>query len=1000
MSSRHYEELWRDGVAELVALLDAEHPEDRAAAPKSLEDWARLYIRYVQTLRKLCAAHDGVAQPQKRACLRGTLDACAGRVLELRAWLAGLNGGVDVLGEALGEQLLALSLTPDALELPVLAYFREARAEALAAHAEAAAAAVAAAEAAGGALPGEQATAGGTQNADEEADSDDEDQEAEQGPSSPSAAAGASAEAQQEQPQEQQQQPAGSESEVQHTAAAAELIPEEEARRAAAVVAIQAAGRGWLARRHVAAQRRAEMEFLGMLPAGGGRSAELAGRLAAISAERKQRQAARQAELDEGLVSIKAGVRQREGWALKERIRDKLNDWFLGSRDPETGEYADLPTADKGGSRNIIHPPPPQPSAEEAAAAAARASKAGAAAGKSSSSGKPGGGKGKAAAGEEAPRCSQAFLEGLRAAVQLYMDVWQEYEPSDPAAPLQPPELEGMPVPKGSDLLDRYDEAMVTAEVRPVVHEEVRLEADDDMRRLIQGIKDMLKSEREGRKKKGGKGGKKGSKKEGSGSKGGKGSKGDKGDAKKKAAAAPAGGKKGEAASKKGEAADGEGKPAKKKKGKDLTAGRSIESIFAELAAAGLVRSPVPTTVDQFLGGDRLLKLADIPRAEPPPPPPVKSKTGGKKANAAAAAGKAAAAAGKAAASGSGGKAGSGSKGGKGGDAAGAAAGAEGGEVKDYPEPSLAEARQAVVASCILPLGAHPALSKAQAPRTVLLYGPPGTGKSLLAAAVAHQAGASLFDLSPAATAGKYAGKAAATMVHMVFKVAKALAPSVVLLEDIDQVFISDKTRAKVLAPPGGEPPNRIKKQLLAEVADLEPVDGVLVLCTSRQPQACVKKDERALRTFVQRYIQLPLPDHGSRLTLLGAFAQREGLDASAHLSLLAQLTDGLSAGQLLAFVQQLAAHMQGGGAADCAPAEPAAAVGTLSEQQQGQGEQQAQPPLAPLVQAALELLPGFPPVKADEAQALREWTARVHSPLPPEEEPKEGKKGGKGKKK
>ena len=41
-----------------------------------------------------------------------------------------------------------------------------------------------------------------------------------------------------------------------------------------------------------------------------------------------------------------------------------------------------------------------------------------------------------------------------------------------------------------------------------------------------------------------------------------------------------------------------------------------------------------------------------------------------------------------------------------------------------------------------------------------------------------------------------------------------------------------------------------------------------------RPPQACVKKDERALRTLVQRYIQLPLPDYGGRLALLGAFAQ------------------------------------------------------------------------------------------------------------------------------
>lgn len=125
------------------------------------------------------------------------------------------------------------------------------------------------------------------------------------------------------------------------------------------------------------------------------------------------------------------------------------------------------------------------------------------------------------------------------------------------------------------------------------------------------------------------------------------------------------------------------------------------------------MRSPAPTTAEQFLGGDRLVKLADIPQAEPPPAQPIKSKTGGKKANAAAAAGKAAAGSsgGKAAGGGSG-KAGSAaSKGGKGGDAA-AAGGGEAGELKEYPEPSLAEARQAVVASCILPLGAHPALSK------------------------------------------------------------------------------------------------------------------------------------------------------------------------------------------------------------------------------------------------------------------------------------------------
>lgn len=50
----------------------------------------------------------------------------------------------------------------------------------------------------------------------------------------------------------------------------------------------------------------------------------------------------------------------------------------------------------------------------------------------------------------------------------------------------------------------------------------------------------------------------------------------------------------------------------------------------------------------------------------------------------------------------------------------------------------------------------------------VLLFGPPDSGKSLLSSAVVHQAGATMFDLSPAATDGKYTGKQVALMVHMV----------------------------------------------------------------------------------------------------------------------------------------------------------------------------------------------------------------------------------------
>lgn len=118
-----------------------------------------------------------------------------------------------------------------------------------------------------------------------------------------------------------------------------------------------------------------------------------------------------------------------------------------------------------------------------------------------------------------------------------------------------------------------------------------------------------------------------------------------------------------------------------------MQAGRSIESIFAELAAAGLVRLPPPTCVADFLGGDRMAEEV-AGGAAPQPAQPSKPKAGGKKNNASAPGQAAKAPAGKAK----------------------TAAGED--EFQPYPEHSLAQGRQAVVASCVLPLGAHPALSK------------------------------------------------------------------------------------------------------------------------------------------------------------------------------------------------------------------------------------------------------------------------------------------------
>lgn len=88
----------------------------------------------------------------------------------------------------------------------------------------------------------------------------------------------------------------------------------------------------------------------------------------------------------------------------------QLNDWFLKSRDPETGAFPDLPDASKGGSKCILRPPPPQPTTEEAAALAAAKEKEE----KSKKSGGAKGGKGKGEVVWEGTkgRCSCGTLQG------------------------------------------------------------------------------------------------------------------------------------------------------------------------------------------------------------------------------------------------------------------------------------------------------------------------------------------------------------------------------------------------------------------------------------------------------------------------------------------------------------------------------------------------------------------------------------------------------------
>lgn len=89
------------------------------------------------------------------------------------------------------------------------------------------------------------------------------------------------------------------------------------------------------------------------------------------------------------------------------------------------------------------------------------------------------------------------------------------------------------------------------------------------------------------------------------------------------------------------------------------------------------------------------------------------------------------------------------------------------------------------------------------------------------------------------------------------------MAPSVIYIDEIEKVFITDKKKTKEFG--GSEPFSRIKKELLKETKQLKPGDQVLIICNSSIPYLAVTKDSKAMLAFIDKFIRLPLPDYGSR---------------------------------------------------------------------------------------------------------------------------------------
>ncbi|MGZ5213784.1 MAG: ATP-dependent zinc metalloprotease FtsH [Actinomycetota bacterium] len=188
----------------------------------------------------------------------------------------------------------------------------------------------------------------------------------------------------------------------------------------------------------------------------------------------------------------------------------------------------------------------------------------------------------------------------------------------------------------------------------------------------------------------------------------------------------------------------------------------------------------------------------------------------------------------------------------------------------------------------------------AKIPRGVLLFGPPGTGKTLLARAVAGEAGVPFFSISGSDFVEMFVGVGAAR-VRDLFEQAKAAAPAIVFIDEIDAV---GRHRGAGLGG-GHDEREQTLNQLLVEMDGFDQRSTVILMAATNRPDIL---DPALLRPGrFDRQVVIDRPDLEGRKAILKVHARGKPFDATVDLAVLARRTPGFTGADLANVINEAA---------------------------------------------------------------------------------------------